>query len=462
MAKVQSILGIGFYAVAIAVFPKTCIAQTPTITVHPEPEFSVDGLAVGMPVAPNSAAYHRYVCKPSEQYDQFTRCFESHTEKGVQISRTILHASNLVTWYVNKVVSPAYFTATDIDAEINRLSSQFSSAPHIYRLNETYGYPKAVIATFGGVELHPLTPNDLAILAQGNSPRAGILVDFLSNFGMSAKAHLPVYRLSGTKGFAWIASYNQQGKGSLRFFAADPSQMELGIQHVQEPAQVDVNPQALSDAQKRLQNAKQQMGGLNQRFLSPEQAEREHSLTAAIAKMSTSADPNQISNLATKVEDFTRQVSAATALAEMTLNRRQATQALKEKLASEDSKAFPLAISQELNDAILRFMALKESSTLDEIKSVRVALETAERDIANFKALLDLRRAAGQKIADIQAESGLVMDDEIRRGLEQRVSNAEKALQSDNFDNAQNSISDLINFYNLNSSKIKSNEFQAN
>jgi hypothetical protein len=204
------------------------------------------------------------------------------------------------------------------------------------------------------------------------------------------------------------------------------------------------------------------MGGLNQRFLSPEQAEREHSLTAAIAKMSTSADPNQISNLATKVEDFTRQVSAATALAEMTLNRRQATQALKEKLASEDSKAFPLAISQELNDAILRFMALKESSTLDEIKSVRVALETAERDIANFKALLDLRRAAGQKIADIQAESGLVMDDEIRRGLEQRVSNAEKALQSDNFDNAQNSISDLINFYNLNSSKIKSNEFQAN
>jgi hypothetical protein len=168
-----------FYGVAIAIVPTVSIAQERTITVHPEPKFFVDGLAVGAPVAPNSKAYRQYVCKPSEQYDQFTRCHESHTEKGVQISRTIMHTSNLITWYVNKELSPAYFTASAIDTELNRLSGSFST-PRIHRINEMHGFPKAIIATFGGVELQPLSRDDLAILAQGKSPHLGILVDFMN------------------------------------------------------------------------------------------------------------------------------------------------------------------------------------------------------------------------------------------------------------------------------------------
>ena len=84
-------------------------AQDHTITVHPEPKYAVDGLAVGALVKPHSTAYRQYVCKPSEQYMNFTRCHESHSANGIQISRTILHASSLVTWYVNKELSPAYF-----------------------------------------------------------------------------------------------------------------------------------------------------------------------------------------------------------------------------------------------------------------------------------------------------------------------------------------------------------------
>jgi hypothetical protein len=118
-----------------------------------------------------------------------------------------LHASNLITWYVNKELSPAYFRATDIDSEISRLSSQFGDVPHVYRLKEMHGFPKATIATFGGVGLQPLKPNDLAVLAQGKSPHIGILIDFLNNFRQSAKAPLPVYKLSGSAGFAWIANY---------------------------------------------------------------------------------------------------------------------------------------------------------------------------------------------------------------------------------------------------------------
>ena len=90
------------------------------------------------------------------------------------------------------------------------------------------GFRKQIIATFGGVELQPLKPNDLVVLAQGKSPHIGILIDFLNNFHQSAKARLPVYKLSGSEGFAWIANYDRQGKGTLRFFAADPSQMKTG------------------------------------------------------------------------------------------------------------------------------------------------------------------------------------------------------------------------------------------
>jgi hypothetical protein len=41
----------------------------------------------------------------------------------------------LIAWYANKELSPAYFTATDIDSEISRLSGQFGGARHVYRLN---------------------------------------------------------------------------------------------------------------------------------------------------------------------------------------------------------------------------------------------------------------------------------------------------------------------------------------
>jgi hypothetical protein len=167
----MSWLGNFYFCGAVFAIPTaSSIAQEHTITVHPEPTYSVDGLAVGTPVAPNSSVYNQYVRKPSDQYNDFTRCHESHSENGVHISRTILHASNLTTWYVNKELSPAYFRATDIDSEISRLSSQFGGAPHVYRLNEMHGFPKATIATFGGVGLQPLKPNDLAVLAQVKVP----------------------------------------------------------------------------------------------------------------------------------------------------------------------------------------------------------------------------------------------------------------------------------------------------
>jgi hypothetical protein len=190
-----------------------------------EPYAAVEGLSVGMYVARESDQYKRYACRPSDQYANSIWCNFSEMKGGVSTSRTILHLTDNMITYINKQLSPAFFTNEEVDAEIARLSRQFNSPAHIYRSPQRSGLPSGVIATWGSIKLQPLAPNDLAILAEGKSPQKGVLADFLINFQESAKAGLPVYGLSGGNGYVWIARFDETGKGKLRFFAADPSLM---------------------------------------------------------------------------------------------------------------------------------------------------------------------------------------------------------------------------------------------
>ena len=57
---------------------------------------------------------------------------------------------------------------------------------------------------------------------QEEHPTKGILVYFIGNFSNSPRSGLPIYRVSGGSGFVWAASFNPQGRGTLRFFAIDP------------------------------------------------------------------------------------------------------------------------------------------------------------------------------------------------------------------------------------------------
>jgi predicted aspartyl protease len=189
--------------------------------------YSVEELAVGTPVVPNSWQYKRYHCRPSEQYANSTWCSFSETKGGVTKVLTIMHLYNNIVTYVNKELSPGFFTNSEVDKKIARLSRQFNGSPRVYRAPNRPGLPGGIIATWGGVELQPLGPSDLAILAQGKSPHRGVLVDYLVDFQESARAGLPIYSLNGGgAGYVWIARFDKKGKGKLRFFAADPSQMQ--------------------------------------------------------------------------------------------------------------------------------------------------------------------------------------------------------------------------------------------
>src|SRR6516225_4017947 len=85
-----------------------------------------------------------------------------------------------------------------------------------------------LIAVWGKVTLESLDPTGVKELAAGRSPRQGILVDFIGNLTDSARRGLPIYRATGGPGFVWAASFNPQGRGTLRFFAIDPSSLLPG------------------------------------------------------------------------------------------------------------------------------------------------------------------------------------------------------------------------------------------
>lgn len=205
-------------------------AQQYGITVSPDQRFSVDGLAVGGSVNPASRAYKSYRCRPSEDYPSFTWCVRNQTKriqaKNVSVTTTLVHSTDGFVAYINQSIQPAHFTVQEIEKELNRLSARFSSAPQMKKMTDGPGGLMALLAAWNDIDLQPLNQAERSVLAQGGSLHAGILVDLLGDFHKSARMQLPVYRVSGGKGFVWVGSFDREGTGKLRFFAMDPSLLQ--------------------------------------------------------------------------------------------------------------------------------------------------------------------------------------------------------------------------------------------
>jgi len=221
VAKQTVLSGLGLCLLAGGV-----IAQTVGGSVAPYSPYSVDGLAVGGSVAPQSSVYKSYQCESSDDYPGYTWCKRLQTRKSgfkyISVSTSIVHAANGVVGYINQTVKPANFSNGDIQNELVRLSERFHSRPQVRNFTERSGSVGATLAIWGGIHLQPLSSGDLSVLAQRKSPHRGILVDLLGDTHKSARMNLPVYSVSGEQGFVWVASYDREGEGTLRFFAMDP------------------------------------------------------------------------------------------------------------------------------------------------------------------------------------------------------------------------------------------------
>jgi hypothetical protein len=189
--------------------------------------YIVDGLVLGGRVKSGNQQYQRYQCSPSDQFSGFISCNEEHTTPGKEVTRShsILQSQDGAAYYISSYFRPAFFDPNDVHNEINRMSSEFGQQARIIQMPQREGLPNAVMAIWGAIQLEPLSSDEISVVASGGS-LPGILVSFLGDLESSAKAGVPVYRLAGGAGFLWAASFDQNGKGVLRYLAIDDSKIE--------------------------------------------------------------------------------------------------------------------------------------------------------------------------------------------------------------------------------------------
>ncbi len=189
--------------------------------------YSIDGLTLGSRVAFGTPAYRQHHCLPSQKFQGFFWCTKTINDKeargGFKAYFSILHAPDGTIVYVNRYQDPAYWYENEVAEDIQRYSRKIGEEPHIIQLPVRPGLPKGTLATWGKVVLEPVVGDELRLLAEDKPLQKGIAIDFIGNFTQSARQGLPIYRLAGGAGFVWAASYNESGRGTLRFSAVDAS-----------------------------------------------------------------------------------------------------------------------------------------------------------------------------------------------------------------------------------------------
>src|SRR5262245_20856429 len=195
--------------------------------------FAVDGITLGSKLKLDSAMYREYKCSRSEQFDGFTWCQRSRRDSekrgSFDLIYSILHAKDGTVVYINRYQHPAFFDASEADRDIQNYTHKFGGAsPQVSKMPRRSGSADGMLATWGDVELVPLDAESMKVVAQGKSPRKGLLIDFIGDFPGSAKEGLPVFRITGGAGFVWSGTFDAKGKGALRFAAVNAAALQPG------------------------------------------------------------------------------------------------------------------------------------------------------------------------------------------------------------------------------------------
>src|SRR6516165_7443236 len=203
------------------------LVKIPRLNLVAVSRYVVDGLLLGGHVKSENLAHQEYQCRSSDKFSGFIWCHEEHTtpDNGVMRSHSILQSQDGTAYYVDSYFQHAFIDPNDIQNEIDRMSSEFGQQARIIQMSQREGLPSAVMAIWGAIQLEPLKPDEISVVASGGTP-PGILVGFLGDEERSARAGVPVYRLAGGAGFLWVATFDQNGRGVLQYLAIDDSKIE--------------------------------------------------------------------------------------------------------------------------------------------------------------------------------------------------------------------------------------------
>jgi hypothetical protein len=208
-------------------------ARTPLRYAAATVPYDVGGLALGARVDFESPAYRGYQCSVSELFPDFMRCQRTQrqqdysTLRSFETTNSILHDRDGKAVYINRHIAPWTFDRNAIQSELNQISSKFGERAREMQLPQREGLQIAIIAVWGKIELTQLDSDAIAILAAGESPRKGLLIDYLGNLRRSAQLGLPVYSINGGAGYLWSASVDRNYRGHIRALAVDPAALSV-------------------------------------------------------------------------------------------------------------------------------------------------------------------------------------------------------------------------------------------
>ena len=145
--------------------------------------YAVRGMRLGDRIRFDSSDYREYECNSSDQFEKFYWLHKTRTERerrgSFTASYSLLHSTDGTAVYINRSQEPAFWSSTEVKDDIEQLSRQFKEWPRTISMPTRSGLPKGTLAIWGKVTLERIDNTSRDILATGQSPKIGILVDFI-------------------------------------------------------------------------------------------------------------------------------------------------------------------------------------------------------------------------------------------------------------------------------------------
>jgi hypothetical protein len=409
------------------------LAQAPAAVAVPKSKFSVDGLSLGSLAPTELDNYSEFQCDPSELFTGLTWCQHAERERigrrEFSVSTSVLHTQDGRAAYVNRASEPPGFNAAGVEKELERLSAHFGKPANVLRIPKKDGLPNAIIASWGTIKLEPLDSESVKIVAAGESPRKGLLADFLGNFQRSAKLGLPIYRLSSGSGYVWSASADRNGRGYQRTFVYDANMAASPAAPATAAAPPATGSEAtVADADKAAADkAAADKAAADKAAAEKAAAEKAAADKAAADK--AAAERVAALNIAAETAAAEKAAAERAAVDKAAAEKATALKAAAEKAAAEKAAADKAAAEKvaALNAAAERAATEKVKAAADKAAAERLAALQAAVDKATAERNAALKVAAEKAAAEKAAAERVAA---LKAAAEKAASEREAALKA--------------------------------